>query len=154
MKQVGGIGNWWSRRTIRFRLALWYGVGGTLLLAGFSATLYFFVEVRMARPLDHQLRADLEEVVRRLDVRPDRTLWWNGRDIPRRTPWTTNYPWFEVWDENGKLVRRMWPFSENRVQQVPSAPEQGRDKLSIFYVAPDLRLRVLSVPYVIPGRSQ
>ncbi|MGH7943836.1 MAG: ATP-binding protein, partial [Opitutaceae bacterium] len=48
----------------------------------------------------------------------------------------------------------MWPFSENRVQQVPSAPEQGRDKLSIFYVAPDLRLRVLSVPYVIPGRSQ
>ncbi len=29
---------WLQTRTLRFRLALWYGVGGTLLLAGFSAT--------------------------------------------------------------------------------------------------------------------
>jgi two-component system, OmpR family, sensor kinase len=149
-----GIGHWWTRRTIRFRLALWYGVGGTLLIAGFAATLYLFVEERMARPLDHQLRADLVNVIRQLTVNPDNTLAWNGKQIPRRVPWMTAYPWFEVWDENGKLVRRMWPFSENRVQQVPSPPEPGRDKLSIFSVAPDLRLRVLSVPYEVPGRSK
>jgi heavy metal sensor kinase len=50
-------------------------------------------------------------------------------------------------------VRRFWPFAENRVQQVPSAPARGRDTISIFYVAPDLRLRVLSVPFKIPGRE-
>jgi two-component system, OmpR family, sensor kinase len=149
-----GIGRWWSRRTIRFRLALWYGVGGTLLIAGFAATLYLFVEERMARPLDHQLRADFQEVISKLEVNSDGSLVWNGRDIPRRAPWTTAYPWFEVWDENSELVQRLWPFAENRVQQVPSPPERGRDKLSIFYVAPDLRLRVLSVPYMAPGRSE
>jgi heavy metal sensor kinase len=153
VKESGGFKHWWRRRTIRFRLALWYAAGGTLLLAGFSATLYFFVAERMARPLDHQLRRDLQQVVRLLEVRPDNDLWWNGRDIPDRAEWTTDYPWFEIWDEHGKLVRRMWPFSENRVQQVPSAPTRGRDTISIFSVAPDLKLRVLSVPRKFPGHD-
>ena len=60
------VEGWWSRRTIRSRLALWYAIGGTLLLAGFAATLYGYVNARMARPLDHQLRRDLAEVMRRL----------------------------------------------------------------------------------------
>ena len=154
MNRLGAISHWWSRRTIRFRLALWYAVGGTLLLAGFTATLYSYVEVRMARPLDHQLRADLQQVLRQLEVRTDRTLQWNGKDISRRRPWMTDYPWFEVWDENGRLVRRMWPFAENRVQQVPGPPTRGRDTISIFSVAPDLRLRVLSVPFKVPGHEQ
>ena len=154
MKELGDVREWWRRRTIRFRLALWYAVGGTVLLACFTATLYTYVAVRMARPLDHQLRQDLAEVLQRLDVRPDGDLWWNGRDIPDHTPWMTEYPWFEVWNENGVLVQRMWPFSENRVEQVPSAPARGRDTISIFSVAPDLRLRVLSVPFKIAGREQ
>jgi two-component system, OmpR family, sensor kinase len=148
------IGQWWQRRTIRFRLALWYGVGGTLLLAGFAFTLYSYVAVRMARPLDHQLRYDLGEVLRRLEVKPDGALMWNGRPVPERGTWTTEYPWFEVWDERGKLVQRLWPFAEGRVQQVPTAPARGRDTISIFYVAPDLRLRVLSVPFSVPGREE
>jgi two-component system OmpR family sensor kinase len=145
---------WWSRRTIRFRLAWWYAVAGSVLLTAFTATIYFYVQTRMARPLDHQLRLDLEEVLLRLEVRSDGDLWWNGRDIPERAPWMTDYPWFEVWDEQGHLVQRMWPFSENRVQQVPSAPARGRDTISIFYVAPDLRLRVLSVPFKVAGRGE
>lgn len=144
---------WWDRRTIRFRLAAWYAAGSTLLLAAFSATLYFYVAEQMARPLDHQLRADLAEVLRRLEVTPEGRLLWSGREIPVRTAWMTDYPWFEVWDEKGNLVRRMWPFSENRVQQVPNAPARGRDTISIFSVAPDLRLRVLSVPFKLPGHE-
>jgi two-component system, OmpR family, sensor kinase len=147
------LGYWWAHQTIRSRLALWYAAGGTLLLAGFAATLYTYVAVRMARPLDHQLRHDLDEVMRRLEVRPDQSLWWNGQDVPEHVAWTTDYPWFELWDEHGRLVQRMWPFAENRVEQVPSAPARGRDTISIFSVAPDLRLRVLSVPFHVPGRD-
>ena len=146
--------DWWQKRTIRFRLALWYAVGGTLLLTGFSLTLYTYVAQTMARPLDHQLRVDLAEVFQRLEVRPDGQLLWNGREIPDRAPWVPQYPWFEVWDENSKLVRRLWPFSENRVQTVPNPPARGRETISIFYVAPDLRLRVLSVPFKVPGHEQ
>ena len=39
---------WWKPRTLRFRLALWYSLGGTVLLAAFSATLYGFVAQRLA----------------------------------------------------------------------------------------------------------
>jgi heavy metal sensor kinase len=145
---------WWNARTIRFRLAAWYAAGSVLLLAAFSATLYFFVAERMARPLEHQLRRDLEEVKRKLVVLPDNRLQWNRVEVAPNAAWTTEYPWFELWDESGTLVRRLWPFAENRVVQPPTAPFRGRETLAIYNVAPDVRLRVFSIPYEIPGREQ
>jgi len=144
----------WQRSTLRFKLSAWYAVGGTLLLAGFSATLYSFVANRMARPLDHQLRSDLVTVQDNLVVKAGNRMVWRGREITSGAQWTTEYPWFELWDEEDRLVQRFWPFTENRVAQVPAAPERGREKISIFYVAPDLRLRVLSLPFKVPGHEQ
>lgn len=144
---------WWASRTIRFRLALWYAVGGTFLLTLFSVTLYSFVAYRMARPLDHQLRHDLADVERRLSVTADGKLRWDGHRIPQNITWSTQYPWFEVWDERGRLVGRFWPFAESRVDRVPLAPAPGRETISVFYVAEDLRLRVLSVPFRPAGRN-
>lgn len=144
---------WWERRTLRFRLALWYAVGSAVLLSGFSATLYYYVAERMARPLDHQLRVDLAHVTSHLEVREGNIILWNGRELGDRMTWTTDYPWFELWDDEGHLVRRFWPFTENRVAQTPSAPARGRETISIFNVAPDLRLRSLSVPYRVAGND-
>lgn len=144
---------WWQRRTLRFRLAVWYAGCGSVLLAAFSATLYSYVSSRMARPLDHELRLDLAEIQERLEIRADHTLRWSGKEISSQVPWTTEYPWFELWDENGRLIRRFWPFAENRVQQVPSEPARGRETISVFSVAPDIRLRVLSVPYPSPHKD-
>ncbi|MSU50834.1 MAG: HAMP domain-containing protein [Opitutus sp.] len=145
---------WWRHRTLRFRLALWYGAGGALLLAGFSATLYFYVAQTMARPLDHQLREDLAEVRRRLAVTAEGALRWDGSSIATDAQWDPENPWFELWNEEGRLVCRFWPFPEHRVESVPPAPEPGRDRISIFNVARDLRLRVLSVPYQVPSHGK
>lgn len=145
--------NWWQRRTLRFRLAAWYAVGGTLLLALFSATLYLYVKEKMAQPFGHLLRKDLAVVENQLKVLADGRILWNERSVGRRTQWTTEYPWFELWNEDGKLVRRFWPFAENRTPQVPVAPVRGRETLSLFYVAPDLRIQSLSTPYEVPGRE-
>lgn len=147
----GGLRGWWDRRTVRFRLAAWYAAGSVLLLAGFSATLYFYVANRMARPLAHELRRDLQEVQRRLRVEPDGRLFWDGKLVPLRATWTTEYPWFELWDENGRLVRRLWPYSENRMTHQTSPPYRNRETLSVFDVAEDIRVRVLSVPFEVPG---
>ena len=142
---------WWRSRTIRFRLAVWYGVGGTVLLAAFSATLYYYVSKRMAEPLGQHLRADMEEVKRRLQVRSDGTVLWDDREARDRSRWTAGYPWFELWDENNKLVRRFWPFSGSRVAEQPHPPARRSETISIFYVADDLRLRTLSATYRPPG---
>jgi two-component system, OmpR family, sensor kinase len=149
------VQQWSARRTVRFRLALWYAVGGSVLLAGFSATLYMYVSERMARPLAYQLRRDLQQVEHDLEVKPDRQLQWKGVAVPDNLEWPTENPWFELWDENGKLVRRFWPFSESRVQ-TPFPPARGRETLSVYYptpTAPDLQLRAFSVPFRPAGSS-
>jgi two-component system, OmpR family, sensor kinase len=142
---------WWRRQPIRLRLAIFFATAGILLLSGFSATLYLYVRQVMARPLAHQLTEDIEQIRRRLDLAPDGSLRWDGRPLDAGKPWTTTYPWFEIWDEESQLIRRCWPFAENRVQQTPFAPAKGTETLSIFPVAADIRLRVLSVPFTPPG---
>ena len=146
---------WWLHRTLRFKLALWYAVGGTLLLAGFSATLYLYVSERMARPLAYQLRRDLESVRRDLAVAPDMTVMWKKQPVAASAAWPEQEPWFELWDEQGKLVRRFWPYSEDRVQTL-LPPARDRETLTVYYPtpsAPDLQLRVFSVPFKPPGTN-
>ena len=145
---------WWQRRTLRFRLAAWYGAGGTLLLAVFSATLYVYVAETMARPLDFELRQDLAEIRLRLAITAEGRLRWDRAVVTDQARWDAENPWFELWNEQGQLVQRFWPFTESRVESVPVAPEPGRDRISIFNVARDLRLRVLSVPYAVPERGE
>lgn len=144
---------WWRRRTLRFRLAAWYGIVGTLLLSAFNATQYFYVRERMARPLGHQLERDVAEIRHKFAVKPDGRLFWNGHEISADVVWNAEYPWFELWDENNQLIRRFWPFSGDRVQQLPGAPTPGRETISVFNVAPDIRLRVLNIPYQPAGGS-
>lgn len=145
---------WWRQRTLRFRLAAWYGAGGTLLLAIFSATLYSYVAETMARPLDSELRQDLAEIRQRLAITAEGELRWDRAVVADEAHWNSENPWFELWNEQGELVRRFWPFTESRIESVPLKPEPGRDRISIFNVARDLRLRVLSVPYAVPARSE
>lgn len=145
---------WWETRTLRFKLAAWYAVGGTVLLAGFSATLYLYVAGTMARPLAYQLNQDLAEIRQRLAVEPNGRLHWDRAVLLPGGYWNSDDPWFELWDEKGALVRRCWPFRERNIEQRPVAPVRGRETLSVFNVARDLRLRVLSMPYPIPGREE
>lgn len=145
------MSSWWQRRTLRFRLAVWYALGGTILLTGFSVTLYVFVAERLAQPLDRQLQRDLAEVYRHLRITEDRRVLWDRLEVPVNPSWTTEYPWFELWDESNQLVRRAWPFKPEQVALNPSAPYRGRETFAVYNIAPDLRLRVLAVPIRRPG---
>ena len=145
---------WWRRRTLRFRLALWYAVVGTLLFAAFSATLYVYVARTMARPLSQELRRDLAVVQKRLSVQPDGRLRWDGAELPDDAKWEPSNPWFELWDERGRLVRRVWPLTAAQVEKYPTAPAQGIESLSVFRIAADVPLRVFSAPYHVAGHEQ
>lgn len=145
---------WWQRRTLRLRLALWYACGGTLLLTAFSFTLYTFVAQRIARPLDHQLRQQLKEITSNLNVTADGHISWANAAVPTDPHWAPYNRWFELWDERGKLVRRFWPIDDKNLQYLPVAPARGRETISVFYVAQDVRLRVLSAPYSVTGHPE
>lgn len=145
---------WWEQRSLRFRLAAWYAIGGTILLTAFSATVYWYVSYTMALPLDHQLQQDLSVVRQNLRVLEGERLLWQGKGFPAGEPWPAGNPWFELWDEQGHLVQRSWPFVDSRLEQLPVAPVPGRETISVFRVSPDVRLRVLSVPLGIPGPGE
>jgi heavy metal sensor kinase len=148
------LGAWWARLTLRSRLALWYAVGGTTLVALFSATLYTFVAVRLARPLDHQLRQDLAQVERGLRVATGPALRWQGAELATGQSDASEHPWFELWDDQGNLVVRRWPFTENRNLRLPPPNRLAAPgTISVFFVAPDLRLRTLTVPFAAPGAA-
>ena len=144
---------WWQRRSLRFRLAAWYAIGGIVLLTTFSVVIYTFVDRRMAQPLDRQLRIDLEKIQQRLSLSASGQWQWDGHNSERGTPWAWGDPWFEIWDKKGKLILRLWPLDEARLEQMPYAPVPGRETLSVFNVAADLRLRVLSVPLQVSGSN-
>lgn len=144
---------WWQRRSLRFRLAAWYAIGGTVLLTAFSATVYFYVEYHMARPLDHALQQDLAVVRRSLQVSDDGRVLWNGRETRAGESWPVSNPWFELWNEKGELVQRYWPFVDARLERLPVAPASGRETISVFNVSADVRLRVLSIPLSMGGRT-
>lgn len=145
---------WWRKRSLRFRLAAWYALGSVTLLAAFSATVYSYVSYTMAVPLDHELRRDLATVLANVRVLPNGDVEWRGRPARDVEPWPSKNPWFELWDEKGQLVRRFWPFVESRLEQLPVAPVKGRETISVFYVSPDIRLRVLSVPLKTNGAPE
>jgi heavy metal sensor kinase len=141
------MNRWWQGRTLRFRLALWYAVVGTLLLAGFSSTLYFYVLERMALPLDHELRQDLAEIRAHLRVQRDGQVAWDGRVMEPGAFPNWPHPWLEVWDSDGRLVRRLWPLEDARLDQLPVAPLKEHEAISVFNVTPELPLRALAVPF-------
>lgn len=145
---------WWLRTPVRFRLAAWYAIGGTLLLAAFSTTIYFFVAHRMAQPLDVQLQRDLATIQAHLEIKSDGSVMWGGKTVQSEKSWPAKNPWFELWDENGSLVHRFWPFDESHLEQLPVAPARDRETLSVFRISPDVRLRVLSLPFSLAGRDQ
>ena len=148
------LGAWWARLTLRSRLALWYAAGGTALVSLFAATLYAFVAVRLARPLDHQLRQDLAQVERELKVTTGPALRWQGAELATGQSDASEHPWFELWDDRGNLVVRRWPFTENRNLQLPPPNRLAAPgTISVFFVAPDLRLRTLTVPVAPPGAT-
>jgi hypothetical protein len=76
---------------------------------------------------------------------------WNGVELPSGADWDPRNPWFELWDEEGRLVRRYWPFTENRLDRVPAAPVRGSDTLSVFHISADIPLRVYSTPFPVSG---
>jgi two-component system OmpR family sensor kinase len=138
--------SWWRSRTLRFRLAAWYAAGGTVLLGIFAATIYYYVASHIARPVGQPLRQDLELVRDHLTVRSDGLLLWDGQELRNLPRVDGDYPWFEVWNESGMLVRRVWPFNGRRISEHPVAPTRRIETISIFNVSQDVRLRMLSAP--------
>ena len=60
--------SWWQRRSVRFRLALWYAAATAIVLMAFAWFVYEVIEHRLGAEIDRQLRSDLELVEAQVDL--------------------------------------------------------------------------------------
>jgi heavy metal sensor kinase len=132
----------WRRAPLSVRLAWWYGICGSVLLAAFSGVLYTYVAGRMARPLDEVLRGQAAEIRARVTIDAAGRARWDGRPLEAR-----GAPWFELWDERGRLVARHWEVDEATLERLTLAPAAGRESIAVFFLSPELRLRALTLPF-------
>jgi len=144
------VSTWWQRRTLRSRLAVWYASVGSLLLIAFGAIIYFHVARELAVPIGTNLRRDLEHVLTHVSVEPGGAIRWDGAPLVTAADPDHTAIWFELWDENGRLVYRHWPFDRSAVKRPPVAPVANRETISIYPISDEILLRVLSTPYLNP----
>jgi heavy metal sensor kinase len=148
------VKSWWQRRSVRFRLALWYAAAAAFVLFAFAWFVYEVIEHRLGADIDRQLRSDLDLVQAQVDLDAEEGAQWYVRGPHGDEPSAATSAWFEVWSENGELLLRHWPpanaSSKNVSLPAPSASTLNFRTLK-FERGPFVR--VMEGPGRVEGRS-
>jgi heavy metal sensor kinase len=100
---------WWLRRSLRLRLAVWYAVTSTLILLALGGMLLFVVGGRLLSELDRQLRDDFEMVESRVTRDPEGNFRWLGYGHKEEEQVD---PWFEILSPAGSILLSEGPPSD------------------------------------------
>jgi len=146
------VTNWWQRRSLRFRLTVWFTLVASVIMLGLTPVVYRLIERRLHVELDHQLRIDWNLIAAHLEADDSGGVRWK-KDSPA-TPKSPGYAdtWFDVWS-GGDLLLNHWPAHG---VQVTRPPRPARDPARAFYnIALDhgLPARTLEQPARIGGRE-
>lgn len=144
---------WWLRRSVRFRLALWYAAATALVLIAFAWFVYEVIEHRLAAEIDRQLRIDFDLVEAQLGLDPEGNVRWNVRGSHGDEGFARISAWFEVWSENRELLLRHWPVPEADIKDALPPPQTSTLKFATVELERGLFLRVMERPGRVQGRS-
>jgi heavy metal sensor kinase len=146
------VKSWWQRRSVRFRLALWYAAATAIVLMAFAWFVYEVIEHRLGVEIDRQLRSDLELVEAQVDLDADEGARWNAHDPHGDEESPPISTWFEVWSENGELLLRHWPFQKTNIDNV--LPPRGSTlRFTTVELERGLFVRVMEGPGRVEGQS-
>lgn len=120
---------WWQRRSLKLRLAVWFTAVASGILLGLTPVVYLLIERRLHVEFDHQLRIDWNLIEAHLEL-----------DAAGRVQWRTESPaapdspgyaamWFDVWSGSEALLRH-WPESGAQIEQ---PPQTAKDQARPFY---------------------
>jgi len=143
----------WLRRSVRFRLALWYAAATALVLCAFAWFVYEVIEHRLAAEIDRQLRIDFDLVEPQLNVDTQGRVNWRVRGSHGDEGFSRLSAWFEVWSENKELLLRHWPVPEPNIKDVVPPPQKSTLSFATVELERGLFLRVMERPGRVQGRS-
>ena len=144
--------NWWQRRSVRFRLALWYAAATAFVLFAFAWFVYEVIEHRLGAEIDRQLHSDFDLVQAQVDLDAEGGARWNAHGPHGDEASPPISAWFEVWSENGELLLRHWPVPEAINRWLPP-PRPSMLKFSTVEFERGWLVRVMEGPGRVEGRS-
>lgn len=145
--------NWWQRRSLKLRLALWYAAATALVLIAFAGFVYEVIEHRLAAEMDRQLRIDFDLVEGQLDTGADGSIHWRVRGSHGDEGLARISAWFEVWSEDRQLLLRHWPVPDSQIKSAPPAPEASTLRFHTIELEHGLFLRLMERPARLQGRG-
>ena len=145
--------SWWQRRSVRFRLALWYATATAVVLMAFAWFVYEVIEHRLGAEIDRQLRSDFDLVEVQVDVDADKGARWNVHSPHGDETSPPISTWFEVWSENGQLLLRHWPVPKASINNPLPPPRASTLKFTTVEFERGRFVRVMEGPGRVEGRS-
>ena len=109
---------WWQRRSLRFRLTVWYAITSAVILLGLGSVLLLVLHQRLISDVDRQLRVDFETVESRVTSDSEGDLSWPGyshaedQDEPGPGRPDEAGPWFEILSLEGEVLLREGPSAD------------------------------------------
>jgi heavy metal sensor kinase len=138
--------NWWKRRSLKVRLALWYAAATTAVLTVFACFIYEVVEHRLAAEMDRQLRIDFDLVEAQLDTDAAGKIRWLVQGAHGDEGFARLSAWFEVWSEDKQLLLRHWPVREADIRRSLPAPVESSLRFHTAELEEGLHVRLMERP--------
>lgn len=147
------MSSWWTRRSVKLRLTLWYAAATAVVLGIFAWVAYEVVEHRLAAELDRQLRIDFDLVEAQLDSDPSGKIRWLVRGAHGDGGFARLSAWFEIWSEDKKLLLRQWPVPESSIKNPLPAPLESSLRFQTVELEPGLHVRIMERPARVRERG-
>jgi len=123
------VKNWWQRRSLKLRLAVWFTVVASGIMLGLTPVVYVLIERRLHVELDRQLGVDWNLIEAHLESDDAGRIQWK-KGSPA-TPSSPGYAetWFDVWSGE-ELLLNHWPAHGAQVTQ---PPRPAKNQAHAFY---------------------
>lgn len=138
--------NRWRSHTLTLRLATWHAVAVLVVVAVLAIFVRQVIEHRLVAELDRQLRIDFDVIEGQVEDSPDGTLLWPVRGAHGEEGYARLAAWFEVWDENGRILLRHWPVPETEAHARLAPPSGQELRFYSAEVEPGLVARIMERP--------
>lgn len=120
---------WWQRRSLKLRLAVWFTAVASGILLGLTPVVYWLIERRLHVEFDRQLQIDWNLIKAHLESDAAGRVRWRAESPA--APDSAGYAatWFDVWSDNEPLLRH-WPDGGVQIEQPPLSLQ---DQMRPFY---------------------
>lgn len=147
------MNQWWERRSLKLRLAVWYAAVTGVVVALLASVVYETVEHRLRAEINRQLRIDFDLTEAQLDLDEAGNVRWLVHGAHGDEGFARLSSWFEVWSEDGRLLFRHWPLREADIKQPLPPPAAANLAFRTVELDDELYVQIMERPARLRGRG-